>query len=92
MSALFFPGGQCLSGPVLIDPPAGEAAERLRDAVIAWTEFPQTYEIQRPTTRADVEQIAAAFDSCRRARDRVSINRGAGADVAVLATAQGRVQ
>jgi 2-hydroxychromene-2-carboxylate isomerase len=26
---LFFPDGQCLFGPVLIDPPAGEAAERL---------------------------------------------------------------
>ncbi len=30
---LFFPDGQCLFGPVLIDPPAGESAERLWDAV-----------------------------------------------------------
>ena len=45
---LFFPDGQCLFGPVLIDPPAGEAAVRLWDAVVAWTEFPHLYELQRP--------------------------------------------
>ena len=45
---LFFPDGQCLFGPVLIDPPSGDAALRLWDAVLAWTEFPHLYELQRP--------------------------------------------
>jgi 2-hydroxychromene-2-carboxylate isomerase len=88
---LFFPGGQCLFGPVLIDPPAAGAAERLWDAVIAWTEFPHLYEIQRPKTRADAEQITAAFGPYLRARDWVSINRGAVVDVAVPTSAQERV-
>jgi 2-hydroxychromene-2-carboxylate isomerase len=73
---LFFPDGQCLFGPVLIDPPSGEAAERLWDAVLAWTEFPHLYEIQRPKSRVDAEQIATAFLPYLRGRDWVSINRG----------------
>lgn len=32
---LFFPDGQCLFGPVLVDPPTGPAAVRLWDAVVA---------------------------------------------------------
>lgn len=73
---LFFPDGQCLFGPVLIDPPCGEAAERLWDAVVAWTDFPHLYEIQRPKGRADAEQIVAAFRPYLEARDWVSIDRG----------------
>jgi len=80
---LFFPDGQCLFGPVLIDPPAGEAAERLWDAVVAWTAFPHLYEIQRPKSRSDAELIAAAFAPYLRARDWVSINRGTVVDFAV---------
>lgn len=79
---LFFPDGQCLFGPVLIDPPAGAAAERLWDAVLTWTEFPRLYEIQRPKSRSDAEHIAAVFDPYLRARDWVSINRGAVVDFA----------
>ena len=79
---LFFPDGQCLFGPVLIDPPAGEAAERLWDAVVAWTAFPHLYEIQRPKGQADAEQIRAAFRPYLEARDWVSINRGTVVDVA----------
>ena len=73
---LFFPDGQCLFGPVLIDPPAGESAERLWDAIVAWTEFPHLYEIQRPKSRSDAEQIAATFRPYLQARDWVSIDRG----------------
>src|SRR5260370_29270086 len=73
---LFFPDGQCLFGPVLIDPPTGQDAERLWDAVLAWTMFPHLYEIQRPKGRADAEQIAAAFEPNLRARDWVSRNTG----------------
>ncbi|ORW20746.1 hypothetical protein AWC18_11720 [Mycolicibacter nonchromogenicus] len=73
---LFFPDGQCLFGPVLIDPPTGDAALRLWDAVVAWTEFPHLYELQRPKTPADAQRIAETFRPYLQARDWVSINRG----------------
>ena len=73
---LFFPDGQCLFGPVLIDPPKGQAAVRLWDAVVAWTEFPHLYEIQRPKTDDDERLIAGTFRPYLEARDWVSINRG----------------
>lgn len=68
---------QCLFGPVLIDPPTGDAALRLWDAVIAWTEFPHLYELQRPKTADDQRAITDAFRPYLEARDWVSINRGA---------------
>ena len=73
---IFFPDGQCLFGPVLVDPPNGDAAVRLWDAVVAWTEFPHLYELQRPKTPADEQAIAEAFRPYLQARDWVSINRG----------------
>jgi hypothetical protein len=73
---LFFPDGQCLFGPVLVDPPTGDAAVRLWDAVVAWTEFPHLYELQRPKTPADEQAIGEAFRPYLQARDWVSINRG----------------
>ncbi|MBB3601191.1 2-hydroxychromene-2-carboxylate isomerase [Mycolicibacterium sp. BK556] len=73
---LFFPDGQCLFGPVLIDPPTGDAAVRLWDAVVAWTEFPHLYELQRPKTSGDLQAIAETFQPYLQARDWVSINRG----------------
>jgi len=73
---LFLPDGQCLFGPVLIDPPTGDAAVRLWDAVSAWGEFPHLYELQRPKTRADEARIVETFRPYLEARDWVSINRG----------------
>lgn len=73
---MFFPDGQCLFGPVLIDPPKGQAAVRLWDAVVAWTEFPHLYELQRPKTHDDERLIAGTFRPYLEARDWVSINRG----------------
>lgn len=73
---LFFPDGQCLFGPVLIDPPSGAAAVRLWEAVLAWTEFPHLYELQRPKTPADALAITETFRPYLEARDWVSINRG----------------
>ncbi|MCP9271965.1 mycothiol-dependent nitroreductase Rv2466c family protein [Mycolicibacterium arenosum] len=73
---MFFPDDQCLFGPVLIDPPTGQAALRLWDAVVAWTEFPHLYELQRPKTPADAQAITATFRPYLEARDWVSINRG----------------
>ena len=73
---LFFADGQCLFGPVLLDPPTGEAAVRLWDAVVAWTEFPHLYELQRPKTATDEGLIVETFRPYLEARDWVSINRG----------------
>jgi len=73
---LFFPDGQCLFGPVLLDPPKGEAALRLWEAVVAWTEFPYLYELQRPKTNGDERLIAETFRPYLEARDWVSIDRG----------------
>jgi len=72
---LFF-GDHCLFGPVVIDPPTGDAAMRLWDAVTAWVEFPHLYEIQRPKGRPDEALIAETFRPYLEARDWVSINRG----------------
>lgn len=66
----------CLFGPVLIDPPTGDAAMRLWEATVAWTEFPQLYELQRPKMKEDEQAIAAAFRPYLEARDWISINRG----------------
>ena len=72
---LFF-GDHCLFGPVLIDPPKGDAAMRLWDAVTAWVEFPDLYELQQPKTKAMEGRIAETFRPYLEARDWVSINRG----------------
>ena len=72
---LFF-GDQALFGPVLIDPPTGDKAMRLWEALTAWLEFPHLYEIQRPKSRNDEQAIAEAFRPYIEARDWVSINRG----------------
>lgn len=72
---LFF-GDECVFGPVLINPPEGEAALRLWNAVTTWAEFPELYEIQRPKTKDDERKIAETFKPYLEARDWVSINRG----------------
>lgn len=79
---LFFPDGQCLFGPVLVDPPSGEQAVALWDAVAAWTAFPHLYELQRPKAAADHMHIADTFRPYLQARDWVSIDRGRVVDVA----------
>jgi 2-hydroxychromene-2-carboxylate isomerase len=73
---LFFPDGTCLFGPVLIDPPTGDAALRLWDAVTAWLEFPHLFELQRPKSAADQQAIVATLAPYLAARDWVSIDRG----------------
>ena len=73
---LRFPDGQVLFGPVVLEPPTGEAAVRLWQAVTAWREFPSLYEIQRPKTRDDERRIVEAFTPYLAGRDWVSINRG----------------
>ncbi len=72
---LFF-GEHCLFGPVLVDPPVGAAALRLWEAVTAWVEFPDLFELQRPKTREMEQRITRVFEPYLNARDWVSINRG----------------
>ncbi len=69
-------GEACLFGPVLVNPPDGDAALRLWDAVVTWTEFPELYELQKPKMKADEKAIADTFRPYLEARDWVSINRG----------------
>jgi 2-hydroxychromene-2-carboxylate isomerase len=73
---LFFPDGQCLFGPVLVDPPTGPAALRLWEAVTLWTEFPHLYELQRPKSAEDGRYIAEAFRPYVAGRDWKSVDRG----------------
>ena len=73
---LFFPDGQAIFGPVVMNPPTGERAIRLWELVTGWLDFPHVYEIQRPKAQVDLELIARTFQPYVEARDWVSINRG----------------
>lgn len=73
---LFFGDGQCLFGPVLIDPPSGDAALRLWQVVTGMLEFPQVYELQRPKSAADQQSIERALQPYLAGRDWQSVNRG----------------
>ena len=70
---LVFDGDQSLFGPVVIDPPTGDAAVRLWHAVTAWLEFPHLYEVQRPKRPDDIAVIASTFRPYFDARDWVTI-------------------
>ena len=72
---LLFGDGQALFGPVLVDPPEGEAAVRLWDLTLGWLEFPHMYEVQRPKSATDIDAIATAFTPYLEARDWLSIQR-----------------
>lgn len=73
---LFFADGQCLFGPVLIDPPSGERALRLWELVTGALDFPHLYELQRPKGDADLRAITEALRPYLAGRDWVSIDRG----------------
>ena len=66
---LFFPDGQCLFGPVVVDPPTGAEAVALWEHVLGWLRFPQLYEIQRPKSRVDLAMIAETFRPYLEARE-----------------------
>jgi 2-hydroxychromene-2-carboxylate isomerase len=66
---LVFPGGQALFGPVLIEPPPGDAAVQLWRLLTGWLDFPNLYEVQRPKRPADLRAIAAIFQPYLEARD-----------------------
>jgi 2-hydroxychromene-2-carboxylate isomerase len=71
-----FLDGQCLFGPVLVDPPSGADAVRLWDVVTGMAAFPHVYELQRPKAPADQALIAERLAPYLRGRDWVSVNRG----------------
>lgn len=73
---LFLDGEQCLFGPVLVDPPAGEDALALWRVVTGMAALPQVYELQRPKTPADTAHIAERLRPYVNGRDWVSIDRG----------------
>jgi 2-hydroxychromene-2-carboxylate isomerase len=73
---LFFPDGNSLFGPVLVDPPMGDDALRLWDVVTGMQSFPHVYEIQRPKAPQDLELIAQRLRPYLDGRDWVSVNRG----------------
>jgi 2-hydroxychromene-2-carboxylate isomerase len=72
---LVFDDGQALFGPVLVDPPSGLAAQRLWEVVTGWLEFPHLYELQRPKSRRDIDDIVDAFSPYLEARDWFSVER-----------------
>lgn len=72
---LFF-GDRCLFGPVLVDPPTGDAAVRLWRAVTAWLEFPDLFELQQPKDRGAERRIVQVFRPYLQARDWISVDRG----------------
>ncbi len=72
---LFFED-HALYGPVLIEPPEGDAAMRLWESVTSWLEFPFLYEMQKPKTKQDEQRVYETFRPYLEARDWVSINRG----------------
>lgn len=72
---LRFEDGQLLFGPVVVDPPRGDAALRLWDLVCGWRDFPHLYELQRPKSPADIALIAETFRPYLEARDWVTIQK-----------------
>jgi 2-hydroxychromene-2-carboxylate isomerase len=70
---LVFPDGQALFGPVVVDPPTGDAAVRLWNLMTSWLEFPTVYEVQRPKRADDLQLVARRFRPYLEARDWVTI-------------------
>ena len=65
-----------LVGTLDLPSPTGDAAVRLWNAVTAWVEFPDVFELQQPKTAAMEGRIVDTFKPYLEARDWVSINRG----------------
>jgi hypothetical protein len=80
---LFFPeyhnadgDPECFFGPVVLDPPTGDAALRLWDMTTGWLEFPYLFELQRPKNAEHGAHISEVFRPYVEARDWISIDRG----------------
>jgi 2-hydroxychromene-2-carboxylate isomerase len=70
---LVFDDDRALFGPVLLEPPTGDAALRLWALVTGWLEFPRLYEVQHPKRPDDLKAIAATFRPYLEARDWVTV-------------------
>ena len=66
---------RALFGPVLIEPPSGDAAVRLWRLLTGWLEFPALYEVQRPKSPTDLQAIATTFRPYLEARDWITIQK-----------------
>lgn len=66
---LVFDDDTALFGPVIVDPPTGDAALRLWDLMCLWREFPHLYEVQRPKRPSDLAKVAETFRPYLEARD-----------------------
>ena len=73
--------GDCLFGPVLVDPPTGPRSLALWNVVTGMAGLPHVYELQRPKAPADLELIGRSLRPYLDGRDWVSINRGEVVDV-----------
>ena len=66
---LVFSENERIFGPVLINPPTGEKADKLWHLITGWLEFPNLYEMQRPKMLSDLEMISDTFNPYVKARD-----------------------
>lgn len=66
---LSFPDGTNLFGPSVAPAPVGDDAVRLWELVLAWKDFPNLHEMQRPKAPADWERISALFAPYLEARE-----------------------
>ncbi len=85
-----FVQGTAFFGPVLIDPPSGEAAVRLWNTVTELLEFPHVYEIQRIKGASDAADIGCALEPYVRGRDWQSVDRGEVVDLPAAETESDR--
>ena len=81
-----FLDGQCLFGPVLVDPPTGAEALRLWDVVTGMAALPHVYELQRPKTTDDAALIGRVLRPYLDGRDWESVNRGEVIDLSGFTT------
>jgi 2-hydroxychromene-2-carboxylate isomerase len=73
---LVFPGERALFGPVVREAPTDpDEALRLWELVTGWLEFPALYEMRRPKTDWDWQQIGERFAPYLAARDWPTIQR-----------------
>src|SRR5690606_38845033 len=73
---LVFPGERALFGPVVREAPTDpDEALRLWELVTGWLEFPALYEVRRPKTDRDWQQIGERFAPYLAARDWPTIQR-----------------
>ncbi len=68
-------GDRALFGPVLIEPPSGEAAVRLWRLLTGWLEFPRSTRSSGPSSTADLQAIATTFRPYLEARDWITIQK-----------------